>query len=125
MSIPEPLITFATDNAILLKFTEPSLNAASDELQDRLHVLAQALQDYAPTRRLLEDLVVAPGSLLLVMYDGRQATELLNHAERLWQEATSTGTGAARVIRIPVRYGGDAGPDLEQLARNAGLDPQE
>lgn len=35
------------------------------------------------------------------------------------------GTPAAMPIEIPVRYGGDFGPDLEDLARHAGLSAEE
>ena len=31
----------------------------------------------------------------------------------------------ARVVEVPVRYGGDHGPDLADVAQHAGLDPQD
>src|SRR5690554_736681 len=125
MSIPEPRISFATENAILLKFAEPSLNVSSDHLQGRLHALARTLQMKAEARALLEDAVVGPASLLLVLYDGCHAEPLLRQAEALWLDAASLPDHTSRVVRIPVRYGGEMGPDLEHVARATGLAPQE
>lgn len=122
MSIPEPRISFATENAILLKFTEPSLNA---RLQNRLNALADALQSKAEVCALLEDVVVGPGSVLLVLYDGRQATSVLQQAEVLWLDVASLPERPQRTVHIPVRYGGASGPDLEHVARLTGLDPEE
>src|SRR5690554_6104336 len=125
MSIPEPRISFATENAILLKFTEPSLNAPSDHLQSRLHALADALQDDNRARALLEDVVIGPGSMLLVLYDGRQAAPLLQWAESLWLNVASLPERPSRTVQIPVHYGGEAGPDLVHVARLTGLEPEE
>lgn len=125
MSIPEPRISFATENAILLQFAEPSLNGPSDDLQTRLHALADALHDNTEVQPLLEDVVVGPGSVLLVLYDGRQAAPLLQQAEALWLNVASLPERPSRTVRIPVHYGGEFGPDLEHLARLTGLDPDE
>lgn len=125
MSIPEPRISFATENAILLKFTESSLNAPSDRLQNRLNALADALQNQTEMCALLEDVVVGPGSMLLVLYDGHHATSVLQHAETLWLDVASLPERPQRTVRIPVRYGGESGPDLEHVARLTGLEPEE
>ena len=52
-----------------------------------------------------------------------------SHAEleALARERMETATGevrAARVVEIPVCYGGEFGPDLEDVARHAGLAPE-
>jgi len=47
--------------------------------------------------------------------------------EALARESMETATGearAARVVEIPVCYGGEFGPDLEDVARHAGLSPE-
>ena len=69
----------------------------------------------------LEDVIPADGSLLLVLRRGaslspalRQALIAPIHATALLEPLTHT---------IKVRYDGDAGPDLVQLAEQAGLDP--
>jgi len=40
-------------------------------------------------------------------------------------EAHSSGPGPHRTVEIPVQYGGDAGPDLENVAAHTGLSPDE
>jgi KipI family sensor histidine kinase inhibitor len=62
---------------------------------------------------------------VLVDFDPR----LLTHTrlEELVRERASAATGAepaaARLIEIPVTFGGDAGPDLEDVARHTGFHP--
>lgn len=55
------------------------------------------------------------------LYDHAQATKLLE--ERLDAHADESPP-PERVIEIPVRFGGDAGPDLGDVARHAGLPPE-
>jgi KipI family sensor histidine kinase inhibitor len=55
--------------------------------------------------------VTAPGSLLLLLHDGRTARRLLRHAETLWHASAQKNPDSA-TITIPVVYGGEFGPDL-------------
>jgi len=65
---------------------------------------------------------------VLVDFDPR----LRRHADieelvRAWVEAEGrepADDAAGRVVEIPVIYGGEAGPDLEDVARHAGLSPE-
>lgn len=138
MDIPEPRISFVTENAIILLFAEPALNhggtSANQEkpeltdsgqvLQRRICRLARALRQSDTTRVLLQDIVPAPGSLLLSLHDGRKARRLLREAEAIWQ-ACDDIADEARLIEIPVTYGGQAGRDLGQVARHTGLTTDE
>ena len=63
---------------------------------------------------------------LLVVYDpraARPAAVASALAARL--SATSAPLPAGRIHEVPTLYGGDAGPDLEPLARERGLAPRE
>ena len=138
MDIPEPRISFVTENAIILLFAEPALNPGetsaypekpvltdSDQiLQERICRLARALRQSDTTRVLLQDIVPAPGSLLLSLHDGRKARRLLREAEAIWQSCDDI-PDEARMIEIPVTYGGQAGYDLEHVARHTGLTTDE
>ncbi len=42
---------------------------------------------------------------------------------RLWKEAGAASLRPSRPVEIPVCYGGDFGPDLEEVARYCGLSP--
>ncbi len=69
-----------------------------------------------------------PGiSSLLVRFDplaisGARVAEIL---ERLLERLDVSVEEAGPVVTIPVRYGGEAGPDLEAVAAHTGLSPRE
>jgi KipI family sensor histidine kinase inhibitor len=60
---------------------------------------------------------------VLVEFDPRRRTHA--DVEQLIRErqasASERDTGPARTVEIPVRYGGEAGPDLEDVARHTGF----
>ena len=120
MSIPDPTISFVTEHGILLEFVAADSGTVDPSLQRRLCQLATLLREHSHTGPLLCDIVTAPGSLLLVLHDGRTARRLLRHAETLWR-ASAQKTIEPRIVTIPVVYGGEFGPDLEQAARVCGL----
>jgi KipI family sensor histidine kinase inhibitor len=64
---------------------------------------------------------------LLVEFDPRLRSHEEIEAlvrERLDQEAAHPAADAPRLVEIPVRYGGDCGPDLGDVARHTGLSPE-
>jgi KipI family sensor histidine kinase inhibitor len=64
-------------------------------------------------------------SSLLVEFDprlhGRHEIEALIRAQ--WECGRESPEPPARTVELPVIYGGECGPDLEDVARHAGLDP--
>jgi KipI family sensor histidine kinase inhibitor len=97
---------------------DPGVNA-------RVHALARAV-----TRRLgpLVREVVPSYASLLVVFDPLRADRARLEA-RLAALAGRAGAAKAgpppRVVELPVCYGGELGPDLEDLARAVGLPPGE
>lgn len=124
MNIPDPVISFVTENGILLEFAPPQTRSVDAELQQRLCQLSRLLREHTHTGPLLCDIVTAPGSLLLLLHDGRTARRLLRHAETLWHASAQKNLNPA-TISIPVVYGGDHGPDLQYAADACGLTPQQ
>lgn len=113
------------ESALLLRFGE-RIDAA---LNARVHAAARALRDAALPG--LEDLVPAYASLLL-RFDAATAADAVRMRDierRVRAVLGTTGAAAqpvagdapARVIEIPVCYGGDCGPDLDAVAAHAGL----
>jgi inhibitor of KinA len=99
---------------------DPVLNA-------RVHALAAFLRGRLGDRIL--ELVPSYRSLL-VLHDPLTVPRggLVRRIERLAAEAAHLPASALRpprVVRIPVCYGGELGPDLDDLARHAGLPPAE
>ncbi|HEX6739648.1 MAG TPA: 5-oxoprolinase subunit PxpB, partial [Vicinamibacteria bacterium] len=64
---------------------------------------------------------------LLVVFDPRAAAVSGMHAEleRRARQALDQPPAEGRLRRVPVRYGGGDGPDLEEVARARGLSPEE
>jgi len=105
-------------------------------------LLVRAGQDISPetnalVRKLLDaidregmdgitDLVPSYNELLVCYDPGRSSAEALEKSIRAIGSALEEKVlPPARVVEIPVRYGGSAGPDLEEVARHGGLRPEE
>jgi KipI family sensor histidine kinase inhibitor len=72
--------------------------------------------------------VVPSYASLLVLFDPLAArrAQLERRLEALAREvAGAVVEPPRRVVRVPVGYGGERGPDLEEVARLAGLSPEE
>jgi KipI family sensor histidine kinase inhibitor len=113
------------DAALLLE-----LDAGIDAVTNaRVHALARAIA--ARRFRWVRDVVPAYSSLaVFVDSDAILASDdPLADAERelraLLHDMDVASTVTARRIDIPVRYGGEHGPDLQRVADHAGLAPGE
>jgi KipI family sensor histidine kinase inhibitor len=98
------------------------------ETNARVHALARRLAAARPS--WLRDVVPGYASLALFVDDGAGADDPLARAEAWLRDQLDAGqepsAGApVRLVEIPVRYGGEDGPDLEAVARHAGLGPED
>lgn len=97
-------------------------DAISDAVNARVHALAAAVRD-----ALGEAVEVVPSYRALLVIHDPLRTPRAGLVRRLRALAAQVPEGAAaapaRVVRIPVRYGGTFGPDLEEAARLCGLAP--
>ncbi|HEX9108614.1 MAG TPA: 5-oxoprolinase subunit PxpB [Longimicrobiales bacterium] len=100
-----------------------------DEAAERLVRAACAVLDADPVPGSIE--LVPAFTSVAVFYDPARvgtATPYARVAAALEQRLAGLGVTDAppgRMLEIPVRYGGEAGPDLEAVAQHAGLDAQE
>ncbi len=64
---------------------------------------------------------------VLIDFDSRRLThaEVEELVRARIQRAGDAPLDQSRQVEIPVRYGGEAGPDLEEVARHTGLSPAE
>jgi KipI family sensor histidine kinase inhibitor len=113
------------EDALLLRLgdaIDPAINA-------RVHALAARIAARRPP--WLHDLVPAYASLALFVDGGAFADgdDPLAEAERWLGDFADEETGEAkpstRVVEIPVRYGGEDGPDLDAVVAQAGMPPDE
>jgi KipI family sensor histidine kinase inhibitor len=113
----QPVIQALGENALILNTGA----SATLECQQRLWAIAAKAAHWPHVR----DVVPGMNNLTILFdplaSDGRQLAEKLQAA---W-DADSISQKTGRKIDIPVVYGGDSGPDLEQVARHTGLSPAE
>lgn len=124
-SADEPAVEPLGDAAVLVRFGD----RIDGELNGRVHALAEALR--ARGLPWLLDLVPAYASLG-VHFDpaaigaGADALARVTAAIRdAWSARPPAASQGGRRIDIAVRYGGVHGPDLGEVARHAGLTPDE
>jgi KipI family sensor histidine kinase inhibitor len=102
----------ASDSSLLVRFPGKDLLLANQQVL----ALAARLQQNAVARNLhpaYDTLLIAFDPLA---HSHAQVEELVRSELRAEPQAASR-----RTIEVPVCYGGDFGPDLEDLARHAGL----
>lgn len=113
-------ILTAGDSALLIEFEQkiaPEINA---QITAFAHLLkGQHIEG-------VTDLIPAFASLL-INYDPRVIgyKDLKARIEELLKIEVSEEAGDVRVFEIPVCYGGEYGPDIANIAENAGLSEQE
>ncbi|POZ63751.1 5-oxoprolinase subunit PxpB [Chromobacterium alticapitis] len=111
-----PLIHWLGAQALILELPPP----ITLDQQRRIWRLAEQL-------RLLEEIrEVVPGmnNLTLELRPGAKTSGWPARLRKLWQHADPLES-AGRVVEIPVRYGGEDGPDLQDVARHCGLTPRQ
>lgn len=120
MSDARPRFLPAGDQAVVVEFGDTIEPAVNRQVRD----LALAIETTRPDG--IVDLVPTYRSLL-VYYDPRRCTPSRLEAEltRLIEEAATTELPPPRVLDVPTCYGGEFGPDLDFVAKHAGLAPDE
>lgn len=121
-ALRSPSIERFGEDALLLRFG----NDIAPEVNARVHATSRQIAARRPAWLL--DVVPAYSTLMLVLdvaaFPGRDAqAEVIAWLHR--QTFESDVADAAREIEIAVHYGGSDGPDLEDVARHAGLDMQD
>jgi KipI family sensor histidine kinase inhibitor len=107
------------DSAVSIRFGEeisPAINA-------RVAAFARAVEE-ARIDGIVE--LVPSYCALMARYDPLVLSyKELTDALQKMQPAEAEGFCAAQVVELPVRYGGEYGPDLAFVARHAGLSEEE
>lgn len=97
------------ERAVVLEL-EPPVNLAS---QQRIWGLCEQLKDHP---QIIEAIPGMNNLTLLLRNPQEMALDAIEHLQRWWEESESS-VPHARQVDIPVIYGGNAGPDLPELAR--------
>lgn len=105
------------ERAVVLEL-EPPLSLQS---QQRIWGLAERLHQHEE----VEAAIPGMNNLTVVLtHPQHAARDAIERLQRWWEESESV-TIEARDITIPVVYGGDAGPDLLQVAEHCQLSPRQ
>ncbi len=116
----EPRLLLAGDSALVVEFGDE----ISQEVNHRVHALAEALE-----KNRLPGLIEAVPTYrsLLLHYDPLRLScdEVVAFVSDVLQECERKPSLQARVVEIPVVYGGEFGPDIEFVAQHNGLSVQE
>ena len=107
------------DGAILIGYPD----ADEEEANRRAVAAARGLAARPPAGLL--DAVPAARTLLVLFDPRRLAHEHLARTLRKDRENAAVSRDGRRTLHVPVFYGGEAGPDLEELARSRGLSAGE
>lgn len=114
-------IHVAGENALIVYFADSVSDATSSQIQHVSQVLSQYMGD------VLIDLVPSYASIL-VLFDPLKTDHL--HVRKLIRMAAEQkqNEGVSQqesIVRLPVYYGRETSPDLENLAQFAGLTPEQ
>ena len=113
-------ILTAGDSALLIEFEQKIVPEINAQITAFVHLLKEQHIEG------VTDLIPAFASLL-INYDPRVIgyKDLKARIEELLKIEVSEEAGDARVFEIPVCYGGEYGPDIANIAENAGISEQE
>ena len=118
--MPDIRILTAGDTALLIEFGKE----INPETNRKITALVQLMRE-----QHIEGIVdVIPAFCsLLINYDPRVLSyeELKERMEHLLKMETKTEATRKRIFEIPVCYGGEYGPDIENIAEHAGLSVDE
>lgn len=108
------------DSAVLVQVGK----AIAEETFQRVSALAGCLEKW-PVPGMVE--FVPAFTTVTVYYDLVKASyaQVVAHLEQLLDALLLEGSDKAKVVEIPVCYGGEYGPDLEEVARHNGLSVDE
>ncbi len=111
-----------SENALLLS----AANKADLPTQRKIWQLTELLSESALATESLQEIVPGMGNLLICSRHGHNDNlpEISEWLQQTWQQLSTNDKPAQRsanTIIIPVSYGGDAGPDLAQVADHCGL----
>ncbi len=89
---------------------------ASLDVQRRIWAMAARAADW----RGVVDVVPGMNNLTVIFEDEADPAALTHNLQLAWASGETRGA-TGRVVEIPVRYGGEHGPDLAAVAAHTGL----
>ncbi|BAJ00010.1 5-oxoprolinase subunit PxpB [Shewanella violacea] len=108
------------EKALVLDCASLSSSSSKLEIQRKIWHVA----DICRTSGDFEDIVPGNNNLTLFFKDGKKIPLWINQVNQVWPRKL-VQEKPGRLIKIPVQYGGEYGPDLNFVAQYNKLEPQE
>jgi KipI family sensor histidine kinase inhibitor len=122
-NLPRPIISEVGESALLVSWG----NRVSRRNNDRAHAMAAWYRNSQAGEAV--DLVPGYSSLLVVFdslrIDGLAMRRRLQSGIEAIEQQQAGNAAPGREHVVPVQYGGEAGPDLEELAGEEGCQPRD
>lgn len=119
-ALARPRLHWSGDSLVLVEFDA----RIAPEINRRAVALAEAIAAAHVTG--VRDVVPAYSSVGVhvdpLRFDAAALDAVVSHD---WDRATAPDEAAARVVEIPMCYGGAFGPDLDEVAAFAGMSPEQ
>jgi KipI family sensor histidine kinase inhibitor len=114
------LITHSSDDSIVIRFAEEISPETASKVRHTAYALGRAGLDW------ISDIVPSYCEVL-VTYDARRVAPgvALDKLKAVADQASSSGASKPRLVRIPVCYGGEFGPDMGFVTEYAGITEAE
>lgn len=110
----------AGDQAVLVEFE----NTISQENNERVRNLTRLAEQEAENG--FGEVILGYRSVLIHYDPVKMSFDQVKEKLEGWEEnSSSTDSAPGRIVRIPVLYGGEYGPDLEDVAEHNGLSQDE
>lgn len=122
-----PDIRAASDRSLLITFESPDSDSGAEinvETAARVAALTHALEGLPGILNLHPAYVSVLVEFDLRLRRHAEVEALVREALERPVVAASAAAAGTRLVEIPVRYGGAFGPDLQEVARHAGISPQ-
>lgn len=105
-----------SEQALLCSVAPPATLA----VQQRIWAMAERAADWGG----VVDVVPGMNNLTLVFDRDADPQALEDHLKAAWASG-DTAQATGKLVEIPVRYGGEQGPDLADVAAHCGMTPEE
>lgn len=114
------LITNASDDSVLVRFEDRIAPEVARKVRQAGLSVRKALFPW------VSDIVPSYNELLVICKPGSvKPSEALEAVKEAIEDSSESEASKPRLKRIPVCYGGQFGPDLEEVSRHTGLDQEQ
>jgi KipI family sensor histidine kinase inhibitor len=120
LPIPAPNYLSSGDSCMIIEYPEAAYPDPLDHVRKMSHAIGKA-----SIRGVVEN--VPSLRSIAVCFDPLKVerAELIRRVAQIEAEADRLALASVKLVKVPVHYGGERGPDLEFVARHNGITPED